>query len=76
MFLLVLLPLIAVAIICAVPHGGAADRWRATRGRVRQAVRYRTRRVKLPDDWWEQFERDLAAYLDPHAVRARQRERG
>jgi len=36
---------------------------------------WRRRRTRLPNDWWEQFERDFTAYADPVAVRAREEER-
>jgi hypothetical protein len=52
-----------------------AGRGHWSRGRMRRAVRYRLRRARLPHDWWAQFERDFAAYVDPGAVRARDRER-
>lgn len=75
MILMVLLPLIAVAIVCALPRGGTAARWNIGKRRLSHTVRYRFKRVKLPQDWWDQFERDFAAYVDPRAARARDRER-
>jgi hypothetical protein len=72
---LVLLPLVVVAILTLFPPNPVIRRWHTTRARIARAIRYRTRRPKLPDDWWEQFERDLSAYLDPLAVRAREEER-
>jgi hypothetical protein len=39
--------------------------------RIRHALRYRLTRVRLPTNWWEQFERELLAYQDPRVVRAR-----
>lgn len=53
-----------------------ADRWRTRRQRMIHSVRFRLARTKLADDWWEQFERDLSAYADPLAVRARREESG
>lgn len=75
MIALVLLPLIAVAVVCVVSRRARASRGYQTRERVRHAVRSRLKRASLPRDWWDQFERDFAAYVDPGAVRARNRER-
>jgi hypothetical protein len=75
MILLLLLPLIAVVLVCVLPRGVTADRWHRTRGRMRRTWRFRVQRVRLPHDWWEQFERDFAVYVDPRAERARDRER-
>jgi hypothetical protein len=75
MILVVLPALIAVAIVCILWRRATAGRGHRIRGRMRHALRYRLRRVRLPHDWWGQFERDFAAYVDPGAVRARDRER-
>jgi hypothetical protein len=75
MFLVVLLPLIAVAIVCVLFRRAPARLGCWARGRVRHALGYRLRRLRLPRDWWEQFEQDFAAYVDPAAARARERER-
>jgi hypothetical protein len=92
MILLVLAPLLAVAIVCVLARVATASRGahtgervprtprppirRVVRHRLRHTLRYRLRRARLPRDWWEQFERDFAAYVDPSSVRARNRERG
>jgi hypothetical protein len=73
--LLLLLPLTAVALVCVLPRGATASRWHRVQGRMRLALRYRVQRVRLPHDWWEQFEREFAAYVDPRATRAREQER-
>ncbi len=75
MILLVLLPLVAVAILSALSCEPALERWHRMRVQLARGVRYRVKQARLPDDWWEQFERDLSAYLDPLAVRARDEER-
>lgn len=72
---IVALVLIAVVVLTVFPPTPMIRRWHAGRARVTRAIRYRTRRPKLPDNWWEQFERDFSAYVDPLAVRAREEER-
>lgn len=78
MILMLLAPLIAVALVCMIPRGappGCRQSRQRVQGRILTAARYRIQRVKLSRDWWERFERDFAAYVDPDAVRARERER-
>lgn len=75
MFLVVVVPVILLAVCVALPREPILNHWRIARLRTRRAVRHRTMRFKLPEDWWEQFERDLSAYLDPQSVRARKHER-
>lgn len=75
MILFLLLALTAVAVVCVIPRAGTSSRRLTNRARMHYAVRYRFRRMRLPRDWWEQFERDFAAYVDPRAARARDRER-
>jgi hypothetical protein len=75
MIFLVLVPLLAAALICLLSRGVAPARWHGTRPRLGHAARYRVQRVRLPHNWWEQFERDFAAYVDPGAARARHSER-
>lgn len=75
MILLVLVPLVVAALVCLLPHGSVPERWQRTRRRIGHAARYRVQRARLPHNWWEQFERDFAAYVDPSAARARHRER-
>lgn len=75
MIFLVLVPLIAAALLCFLPRGAVPDRWQRTRRGIGHAVRYRFQRVRLPDNWWAQFEHDFAAYVDPGAARARDKER-
>jgi hypothetical protein len=75
MILFLVLALTAVAVVSVIPRGAKGNRRLKNRCSVRYAMRYRFRRVRLPRDWWEQFERDFAAYVDPRAARARDRER-
>jgi hypothetical protein len=75
MILMLLLPLAAVAFVCLLPRGSKVGNSQSVAARTRIALRYRFQRIKLSADWWDQFERDFAAYVDPSATRARDRER-
>lgn len=75
MVLVMVVPVILLAVCVALPREPILNLFRVTRLRGRRAWRHRTMRFRLPDDWWEQFERDLSAYLDPRSVRARKHER-
>jgi len=74
MELLFLVPVFMLTLCTAVPRDPLLRHWRLTRLRAIRALRQRTMRLRLPEDWWEQFERDLSVYLDPRAVRARNQE--